>query len=406
MKQKTGFIVVFFMLCSTAVTAQVPDAQYDERIKKLEQEINRLQDNMFRTDSLYYTKAYNNGLEGMYVFDKLYGEAEAFRASASQSALLLKLMNVNNPAALELRKRIIAELQQMIESKVSELTGSDTARKRNFFGVIRNIFNNPLVQTAASFIPVGAQVAQVISSISSIVTPKIKIEKNGLGAVKNVLLDVESMLNESPLKEIGNKIMPYLNFYDSLFVMNNEFNREMEYIRSEVAGTRKTIAELVPVMRELTGWKAEQPLNVMIAQFNARYTSPAEIRTKLNELPEQRLKADSLNEAANKVLQQYEQLKHLKMDYEWAFSRFRANYLAMLKKYAAKSDLLKQYLDPLIAELTPPENGDVIASAPLMKFDINLPAATPEQQKKIELLMFKYRQQYDAETEETKKLIF
>lgn len=406
MRKKASAIVLIFLFISNIVAAQVPDPQYDERIKKLEQEIVRLQDNIFRTDSLYYTKAYNNGLEGLFVFDKLYGESAMFSSSLNQSALLLKLMNVNNPASLELRKRIIADLQQMIESKVGELAGSDTARKRNLFGVIRNIFNNPLVQTAASFIPVGAQVVQVISSISSIVTPKLKIEKNALGAVKNVMLDVENMLSESPLKEIGNKIMPYLNFYDSLFVMNNDFNREMEYLRNEAVNIRNTVYQIVPGMQTLTGWRNGQSLNVLIGQFNVRYTNPVEIRSKLNEMAEQRLKADSLNETATLVLHQYQLLTNLRVSYEMAFSGFKAKYLAVLRRYAAKNDLLKQYLEPIIAQLAPPDNGNVIVSSPLMKFDINLPAATPEQQRKIEILMFKYRSQNDQEPEEIKKLIF
>lgn len=406
MQKKISAIVLLFVFISGIAAAQAPDPQYDDRIKKLEQEIARLQENMFRADSLYYAKAYNNGFEGIYVFSNLYGEAAGFSTSLNQSALLLKLMNVNNPASLELRKRIIADLQQMVESKVGELTGTDTARKRNLFGVIRNIFNNPLVQTAASFVPVGAQVVQVISSVSSIVTPRLKIEKNALGAVKNVMLDVESMLNESPLKEIGNKIMPYLNFYDSLFVMNNEFNREMEYIRNEASGIRKTVFELSLVMRDLTGWKENQSLNLMLGQFNTRYTSPGEIRNKLNEIAEQRLKADSLSEVAEKVFRQYSLLKHLRSEYNGAFARFRTNYLAVLKKYAAKSDLLKQYLDPLIAELTPPVDDGVLVS-PLMKMEpLNLPAASAEQQKMMETLMFKYRSQNSNESEETKKLIF
>lgn len=406
MRKKASAIVLIFLFISNIVAAQVPDPQYDERIKKLEQEIVRLEDNMFRADSLYYTKAYNNGLEGLFVFDKLYGESAMFSSSLNQSALLLKLMNVNNPASLELRKRIIADLQQMIESKVGELTGSDTARKRNLFGVIRNIFNNPLVQTAASFIPVGAQVVQVISSISSIVTPKLKIEKNALGAVKNVMLDVENMLSESPLKEIGNKIMPYLNFYDSLFVMNNDFNREMEYLRNEAVNIRNTVYQIIPGMQSLTGWRSGQSLNVLIGQFNVRYTNPVEIRSKLNEMAEQRLKADSLNETATLALQQYQLLNNLKISYEMAFSGFKTKYLAVLRRYAAKNDLLKQYLEPIIAQLAPQDNGNIIVSSPLMKFDINLPAATPEQQRKIEMLMFKYRSQNDQEPEEIKKLIF
>lgn len=406
MQKKASVIVLLFIFISGIAAAQVPDAQYDERIKKLEQEISRLQENMFRADSLNYAKAYNNGLEGLYVFDRLYAEAAQFGTSLNQSGLLLKLMNVNNPASLELRKRIIADLQQMVETKVGELTGGDTARKRNLFGVIRNIFNNPLVQTAASFVPVGAQVVQVISSISSIVTPKLKIEKNAIGAVKNVMLDVESMLNESPLKEIGNKIMPYLNFYDSLFVMNNEFNRQLEYIRNEASGIRKTVVDLAPAMRDLTGWKKEQTLNLMIGQFNQRFTSPVELRSRLNEIAEQRLKADSLNEVAVKALQQYSQLKNLRMEYEWAFSGFRTKYLAILKKYAEKSDLLKQYLDPMIAELTPPV-GDVVQVSPLMRMEpLNLPAASAEQQKMMEMLMFRYRLQNGNESEEIKKLIF
>lgn len=406
MFKKLVFTVFILVFAATGISAQLVEPQHEDRIKKLEQELVQLQENLFRTDSLYYTRAYNNGMEGLFVFDKLYGEAEQFYSSVAQSSFLLKLMNVNNPSSLELRKRIMGDLQQMIESKIADITGSDTARKRNFFSVLRNIFSNPLIQGVASIVPIGTPVMNILSAISSVVSPRLKVEKNAIGGVKNVTLDIESMLNESPLKDIGNKIMPYLSFYDTLYAMNNDYNREIEYSRNQAIEIRKFVYQQEEQLKLLTGWKAGQPLNLTIGLFNALYISPAELRTKGNDLAAQRLKADSLNETAAMVIHEYNRLKNLKASAATNFYNFKTKYLAVLKIYAGKSALFQQYLEPIITQITDADKINPEVSGANFNIKYNFPAASEFQLPLIEKLFFKYLSKDEGSNDKMKKIIF
>ena len=406
MFKKLVFTVFILVFAATGISAQLVEPQHEDRIKKLEQELVQLQENLFRTDSLYYTRAYNNGMEGLFVFDKLYGEAEQFYSSVAQSSFLLKLMNVNNPSSLELRKRIMGDLQQMIESKIADITGSDTARKRNFFSVLRNIFSNPLVQGVASIVPIGTPVMNILSAISSVVSPRLKVEKNAIGGVKNVTLDIESMLSESPLKDIGNKIMPYFSFYDTLYAMNNDYNREIEYSRNQAIEIRKFVYQQEEQLKLLTGWKAGQPLNLTIGLFNALYINPAELRTKGNDLAAQRLKADSLNETAAMVIHEYNRLINLKASAATAFYNFKTKYLAVLKLYAGKSALFQQYLEPIITQITDADKINSEVSSANFNIKYNFPAASEFQLPLIEKLFFKYLSKDEGSNDKMKKIIF
>jgi hypothetical protein len=401
--------ILLAVFISGMANAQVLDPLHEDRIKKLESDLVQLRENMFQTDSMYYARAYNTGLEGVFAFDKLYSETELFHGTLTQSSLLLKLMNVNNPASFELRKKIMTDLRQMIESKIADITGTDTARKRNFFSVVRNIFNNPLIQSAAAIVPIGAPVMQILSAVSSVVAPRVKVEKNSIGGVKNVLLDIEGMLNESPLRDIANRIMPYLSFYDSLYAMNNDFNREMEFIRNTAGDIRKSVYGHARNLNELIGWKQSESLNLAIGRFNAVYTSPDKLRTQQLDIAKERFKADMLFETAAPVLQEYKRLADLRSAYEYSFSGFEKKYLAVLKKYAAKNNLFKEYLDPVIADLTPLQaevDPNVVVSAPLIMQNSNIPAANGYQEELLQKFYFKYQQNNEGSSGYIKKVIF
>lgn len=391
--KRTALAFFFVFILTGFVSAQLPDTQQEERIKKLETELLQLQENIFAADSVHYTKAYLTGLEGVYAFDKLYTETAMFGSSLSQSSFLVKLMNVNNPSSLELRKRILGDLQQLIESKIADIAGQDTVRKRNFFTVVRNIFSNPFVQTAAAIVPIATPVMNVLSALSSVIAPKIKVEKNGLGAVKNVLLDIEGMLNESPLKDIGNRIMPYLSFYDTLNHLNNEFTRDMAYIRSSAMDIQKSVNRFARQYGELLNWKPGELLNLAIGRLNSAYVSPDQLRTKRAEAAAERIKAEMLYETAIPVIQELQRLRELRNNYNEAFSSFGKKYLAVLKKYAAENNLFKQYLDPVIAQLTPQTTNNGNNNEPQVLMNIappSFPAANSYQQPLLDRLNMKY----------------
>ncbi|MBL7728037.1 MAG: hypothetical protein JNM68_10140 [Dinghuibacter sp.] len=393
MKKTVLAFITMLAICSIA-PAQLPDTQQEERIKKLETELLQLQENIFAADSVHYAKAYATGLEGVFAFDKLYSEAAMFGSNLSQSSFLLKLMNVNNPSSLELRKRILGDLQQMIESKIADISGPDTVRKRNFFTVVRNIFNNPFVQTAAAIVPIATPVMNVLSAVSSVIAPKVKVEKNGLGAVKNVLLDIEGMLNESPLKDIGNRIMPYLSFYDTLQHLNNEFTRDMAYIRNTTIDIQKSVNRFARQYQELLNWKPGELLNLAIGRLNNAYVSPDQLRTKRTEAAAERIKAELLYETAIPVIQELQRLRELRNNYNDAFSSFGKKYLAVLKKYAAENNLFKQYLEPVIAQLTPQSSSNNNNSnEPQVLMTIappSFPAANGYQQPLLDKMNMKY----------------
>ena len=200
--------------------------------------------------------------------------------------------------------------------------------------------------------------------------------------------------------------MPYLSFYDTLYAMNNDYNREIEYSRNQAIEIRKFVYQQEEQLKLLTGWKAGQPLNLTIGLFNALYINPAELRTKGNDLAAQRLKADSLNETAAMVIHEYNRLINLKASAATAFYNFKTKYLAVLKLYAGKSALFQQYLEPIITQITDADKINSEVSSANFNIKYNFPAASEFQLPLIEKLFFKYLSKDEGSNDKMKKIIF
>lgn len=382
------------------LNAQAIDPQYDERFKKLEQQLTALQQHIFITDSLTYSRQYQQAQDGYFLFRDLVIGTEDFADDIRNSALLLKLMNLNNPSSMQLRKKIMDEIQGLVENRIDKLLDKDTARKRSFFNIVRNIFNNPIINGAIHAIPIGGPVMNIVSAISSIVAPRIQTNTGkvlGTEFVKNINLDLQGLIEASPLKDIADRIMPYLQFYDSLYALNNRIQSEMAFIKDRNEDIRRFAREQSYMLKQLTGWSGDAATNVLTDRFNKKFVYPAMIRNNPLYTPEYKLRMDSMVEIALPAIQYHTRMLQLKLTYEGVFERIKSDYLRIMKNFAGKSSLLKEYLEPSITQLEELDRPAEVLVSMNMGAPPEIPAAVnPEQARQIQSLPYKYRDHSDA----------
>ena len=64
-------------------------------------------------------------------------------------------------------------------------------------------------------------------------------------------MDVKNILDHSPLSEIANKILPYLQFYDTLYYLNNKFMVLHQVVKNDANEIATQINQWKPLVVNL-----------------------------------------------------------------------------------------------------------------------------------------------------------
>ncbi len=408
-------ILSLLILIFVQFTTNAQTAIDSFKLVQIETKLKALEEKIFTTDSTYYANNYNVAYEAYFLFDKLSYKTVNFYENIKNDAFLIQLLNVNNPNSLQLRKKILEELQKTIISKVYDLLGKDSTKRKGVFKTIRNIFTSPIAQDVFKLIPFNNTISSIIATVSSIVLPETKSRNVALSNILESTGDIKSIFENSPLQELSKEILPYMEFYDSLNLLNNNFFVVMNIIKSKANELNNFVNTNIPVMQKMTGWSANDGTVEKIKIFDKLYIPVNMIRGNPKFNTAQIVEMQKLYNIANPIIETYTKYLALKNEYDKLFTIIKKDYLKLIDNFKMKNKIFETMLTPLLASLQKIDEPEIVSSALVMasapvptqpKYTFAFEKRIADVEETNTKLINKYLENYDKKTEKIKKAIF
>jgi hypothetical protein len=402
--------LLFSMVLCFSTKAQTLDSI---RIQRLETKLQQLEEKIFLTDSIQYANQYQVAYESYFLYDQLNYKAADFYKSIKNESFLVALLNINNPNTLELQKRILQEVQQLVENKVTDLLGKDSTKKRGIFKIIRNIIHNPIVQKVAGFIPFTNTISTILSTINGIVDADVDIVQNATRKIIEKTVHIKSIFDNSPLSEIASKIAPYMQFYDSLTYLNNKFSFAMDILKSKAAEMVVFVNDNRAAFINLSGWDAQKTMLARMEIFDNLFLPAKQVRNNARFTATQIAKLQEFYTVAAPISATYTNFLRLKKEYDAKFSDMKKEYTDLLERFQNKNKIFSEVLSNALVSIQKIDQPEVIMmmTPPDALQTMALPKNEKEKrQQELQMehlrLLSKYAEPYNAKTEKIKKVLF
>ncbi len=333
------------------------------KFQKLVQKIDMLEEKLFISDSTYYAFNYNISYEAYYLFDKLNYIVPDFYKTIKSDVFLTNLLNVNNPNTLDLKKRILEELQNSIIEKVSQVLGKDTAKQKGVIRTIKNIFTSPLAQDLIKYIPFGNTISSILTNVNSIVTPETKERKILTAKFLETTGGIETIFENSIFKDLGKSITPYIEFYDSLNFLNTELVNTTNIIKSKAFELSTFVNNTKFKVQKLTGWNPNDPQLAIAKSFDNTFVPLNNLRNNSKFNSQQIVKLQEFYNLSNPIIDNFVKCLTLKNEYSLKKEKIKQDYIRLLQNYKNKNFIFSSMLSPILAGLQQIEEPEIVSNS-------------------------------------------
>lgn len=409
MKQKLRFspTIYAFITCVFLFSAKGNAQSADSlRLEQLTRQVETLQNLIVYKDSTIYADTRDKLINGFHNSYVLYDKISMRDREISEQQTSIRLLNLNNPGTSQMINRFGDYMKQLVTSKLSHVINGDSTRKRKIFRTLENIFQNPVIAPIVHSNPISTAISSAYNFISSLVEPRVDIEKGGItNAVKNVKVELVNILESKVLNGLTSDLLPYVRFFDTLYMINNQFTTKLSLIRQRSKALSENFATVWNYYAKL-GITPDQTPVMKQKLFEEKFPE-----VKQNNQPgryAEYLQANSIRDAvrySDEVQKAYIRFNELTEDYTTALREFRNQYIAVLAKYKDQLSLYAAELQQSYNELTSPSVAALEIGHNISNRPDSLSAAVNPLEVKVNKAVWIYNW-VDAETKSVTDKIF
>lgn len=339
-----GLVLVF-----SAAKTQEADSL---AIRQLSAQLEELRNLVVQKDSLQYEETREVLMNGFHNSYGLYQMIKARQKEISDQQFSIRLLNLNNPGTAQMVKQFEDFMKRLVSEKLSAVLSMDTLRKRKIFRTLENIFQNPIIAPILNSNPISTAISSAFNFIGSLVEPKVDIDKTFTGAVKDVKVKLDNIIDKTLLEGLTADLVPYIRFFDTLYVVNSQFSTRLSLLKQQSKALAESYDRVWAYFKGL-GLKIEETPVAKQKLFEQTFpeVAPAGAMTRYAHY----LHTEKIRDAvrhSNEVLTYYHKCNQLTEEYNTALRDFRDQYIAVLGRYKDRLTLYAAVLQQAYAELT------------------------------------------------------
>ena len=344
----TLLIGIFFSV--TPLHSQQSDSV---KISQLASDLAELRNLLVEKDSLEYLETRKTLFDAFQNSQELHMTIGWRHDEIRNQQYSIRLLNVNNPGTAQMVKQFEEFMKRLVTEKFSSILNTDTLRKKKIFRTLENIFQNPIIAPILNSNPISSAISSAFNFISSLVEPKVEVVKSKLtDVVKDVKVDLNNIIDKSLLKELTADLVPYIQFFDTLYIINTQFSTRLSLLRQRsktLVDSYKPVWDFYKGLGINTGQTASERL----ALFNQVYPLVAyndDMSRYARNLREDKTRIGL--QFSTRALSFNLKVNELTEDYNTAMREFRDQYISVLERYKDRLTLYSTTLQQAYAEFT------------------------------------------------------
>jgi hypothetical protein len=344
------FLVTGFLFSTLLAKTQSIDSI---KLQQLSAQVEQLTTLIVQKDSLEYENTRELLMNGFHNSYMLYERIEFRKKEISDQQYSIRLLNLNNPGTAQMVKQFEDFMKKLVTDKLSAVLNTDSLKKKKIFRVLENIFQNPIIAPILNSNPISTAISSAFNFISSLVEPKVDVSKTGIGGmVKDVKVQLDNIIDKTLLNGLTADLVPYIRFFDTLYVVNNQFSTRLSLLKQRSKSLSESYARLWNYYKDLGIKPGETPVKkqqLFEKTFPAIQTGGTLSKYAIY-LQDEKIK--TAIRYSNEISLFHDKFNELTEEYNTALRDFKDQYIAVLSRYKDRLSLYATVLQQAYTDLT------------------------------------------------------